>query len=134
MDSDDKASHAQPPDLPTPNGSLHEELTCSIPKEEPTPVDDSSVATTTWRDHPTVAESRPCYRCVAYMHSVGINRVFWTTNDGGWARAKVRDLVDELEGAMGRTDPALGLPLPEFFVTRHEVLLLRRQMMMGRGC
>lgn len=124
---DDNAGHVQP-DLPISKGSLHEELTC-IPKE---PTLSKAVAATS-EDHPAVAESRPCYRCVAYMHSFGIKRAFWTTNDGHWEGAKVRDLVDELEGAMNRMDPSLGLPVPDVFVTKNEVLLLRRQMMMRRG-
>lgn len=123
----DNAGHVQP-HLPISKGSLHEELTC-IPKE---PTLSKAVAATL-EDHPAVAESRPCYRCVAYMHSVGIKRAFWTTNDGRWEGAKVRDLVDELEGAMNRMDPSLGLPVPDVFVTKREVLLLRRQVMMSRG-
>lgn len=107
--------------------SLHDELVCK-PKEAPL----SKIATNNSEDHRSVAESRPCYRCVAYMHSVGIKRVFWTTNNGKWDGAKIRDLIDDLEGAMDRADPSLGLPVPDVFVTKHEVLLLRRLMMSGR--
>lgn len=42
----------------------------------------------------TATESRPCYRCVSYMHSVGIKRVFWSNCEGKWESAKLRDLVD----------------------------------------
>jgi len=59
------------------------------------------------------------------MHSVGIKRVFWTTTEGEWESAKIRDLVDQLEGAMANSDSSLGLPI---FVTKHEVLLMRRLM------
>lgn len=59
------------------------------------------------------------------MHSVGIKRVFWTTSEGEWEGAKIRDLIDQLEGAMASSQPSLGLPM---FVTKHEVLLMRRLM------
>lgn len=75
-----------------------------------------------------VAESRPCYRCISYMHSVGIKRVFWTSSEGRWEGAKVRDLVDHLEGTATTSGDPLGLPV---FVTKHEVLLLRRLMSVG---
>lgn len=110
-------------------GSLHDELTfChSKVKGEDSPKDAKIDCTESDR---MVAESRPCYRCVSYMHSVGIKRVFWTNNDGRWEGAKVRDLIDQLEGTvMNGTDPSLRLPSPEVFITKHEVLLLRRLMM-----
>lgn len=112
--------------VPTLTGSLHEELTC-VAKEPPP----SKPTKETLRDYPPVAESRPCYRCVAYIHSAGIKRVFWTTNDGQWKGAKVRDLAEELQGAMTRMDPAIGLPVPDVFVTKHEILRMRRQTMKG---
>lgn len=112
-----------------PTGSLHDELVCNSLKS---PV--SKSATETPKYQPTVAESRPCYRCIAYMHSVGIKRVFWTTNTGTWEGAKVRDLIDDLEGAMRRADTSLGLPVPDVFVTKHEVLRLRQVLTAGAHC
>jgi hypothetical protein len=59
------------------------------------------------------------------MHSVGIKRVFWT-EDGStaWRSAKVRDLVEALENGDGDVD-GNG---EQIFVTKHELLLLRRVM------
>jgi hypothetical protein len=59
------------------------------------------------------------------MHSVGIKRVFWTNGEGKWEGAKVRDLVDMLEGSGSGSegDAVSGLGV---FVTKHEVLMLRR--------
>jgi hypothetical protein len=75
-----------------------------------------------------VLASRPCYRCISYMNSVGIKRVFWTTDAGEWECAKVRDLVDALDnlGKMDGCDAATALD--NVFVTKHEVLMLRRTM------
>lgn len=109
-------------------GSLYDELTLTAKAKDPPPI---GVAAT--KDSRIVAESRPCYRCVSYMHSVGIKRVFWTTNDGTWEGAKVRDLINQLEGSMASSDPSLGLPIPDVFITKHEVLLIRRLMMGGGG-
>lgn len=128
VSNDEKAGNVQP-GLSTSPGSLHDELTCK-PKETLL----SKPAMKTLEDHPSVAESRPCYRCVAYMHSVGIKRVFWTTNDNKWEGAKIRDLIDDLHGAIDREDSSLGLPVPDVFVTKSEVLLLRRSMMAGHKC
>lgn len=98
-------------------GSLHDEITC---KEEPCAP--TSAATTSTRPSTRATESRPCYRCVAYMDSVGIKRVFWTNGEGVWESAKVRDLVDLLEGSgEGGAEANIG-----FVVTKHEVLRLRR--------
>lgn len=106
-------------------GSLHDELIMKTSKSKPlTPISEDV------KRPPTPAESRPCYRCVAYMHSVGIKRVFWTTNDGKWEGAKVRDLIDQLDGTMSSdTDTTLGQAAMGLFVTKHEVLMLRRLMM-----
>lgn len=61
------------------------------------------------------------------MHNVGIKRVFWTNSDGEWEGGKVRNLVDILDGggAAGTdgAEEAMGM-----FVTKHEVLMLRRVM------
>ncbi|KAF3769687.1 hypothetical protein M406DRAFT_66161 [Cryphonectria parasitica EP155] len=108
--------------------SLHDELTCKVSGfvEAPRGSNESE-------NNRVVAESRPCYRCVSYMHSAGIKRVFWTTNEGKWKGAKVRDLVDQLDGATAASDSPLGLSVPDVFVTKHEVLLLRRLMMGGES-
>ena len=126
---------------PSPPASLHDELTNPLPRPSfttPPPKPSSN----THFDHSAIHASRPCYRCVTYMHSVGgIRRVFWTNELGEWEGGKVRDLVDALSGAMagsGGQDDAgadgpggAGGPLGNgLFVTKHEVLMLRR--MMGR--
>ncbi|ROW15004.1 hypothetical protein VPNG_03489 [Cytospora leucostoma] len=104
--------------------SLHDELRCRESKPQASLAMSEDV-----EGRPMPAESRPCYRCVAYMHSAGIRRVFWTTNEGKWECAKIRDLIDKLEGTMqSGADTSLGLPVPDVFVTKHEVLLLRRLM------
>ena len=54
------------------------------------------------------------------MHSAGIRRVFWTNNKGEWESSKVRELMDSLHEGDG---VATGM-----FVTKHEVLMLKRQM------
>lgn len=119
IDTCSKASSLSPS-----TGSLHDELTCRDIKSDPSPAIPEDV-----RDRPAPAESRPCYRCVTYMHSVGIKRVFWTTNEGNWECAKIRDLVDQLDGTMqNEADTSLGKSVPDVFVTKHEVLLLRRLM------
>ncbi|MCJ1350569.1 MAG: hypothetical protein MMC33_000550 [Icmadophila ericetorum] len=123
-----------PEHTPNPNpstGSLHEEL--RLPN-----------LTSTQRQLPesnhrsiSATASRPCYRCLSYMHSVGIKRVFWTNEQGEWDGAKVRDLVDSLESANGMEtetkDSSAGgasgeAPASALFVTKHEVLMLRRMM------
>lgn len=121
-------SCSQVSSLSTSTGSLHDELVCRDIKPKPSPAVPGNV-----QDRPAPAESRPCYRCVAYMHSVGIKRVFWTTNEGKWECAKIRDLIDQLDGTMqNQADTSLGQPVPDVFVTKHEVLLLRR-LMGGQG-
>ncbi|KAK0631566.1 hypothetical protein B0T14DRAFT_559355 [Immersiella caudata] len=99
-------------------GSLHDELTCKTPTPAPLPLATCSPIR-------TAVDSRPCYRCVCYMHSVGIKRVFWTNGEGKWEGAKVRDLADMLEGSGsgGEGEVVSGLGV---FVTKHEVLMLRR--------
>lgn len=104
-------------------GSLYDELKCRGK--------DSGPKTSKLRSRQqirVVAESRPCYRCVSYMHSVGIKRVFWTTSEGKWEGAKVQEMIDQLDGAMASADTSLGSTIPDVFVTKHEVLLLRRLM------
>jgi len=79
---------------------------------------------------PEIRASRPCYRCVSAMHAVGIKRVFWTNADGEWEGAKVRDLVEALEkGIEGDGDgPGTGQENKGVFITKHEVLMLKRIM------
>lgn len=114
---------------PPSTGSLHDELITKTSKPKPLILVSEDV-----KLPPTAAESRPCYRCVAYMHSVGIKRVFWTNNGGNWEGAKIRDLIDQLDGTMhGDADTTLGQAAPGVFVTKHEVLMLRRLMMGGEG-
>jgi hypothetical protein len=80
---------------------------------------------------PEVRASRPCYKCVSAMHAVGIKRVFWTNADGEWEGAKVRDLVEALENGIegdGGDSPGTGQENKGVFVTKHEVLMLKRIM------
>ncbi|GAB1728070.1 hypothetical protein NU195Hw_g5809t1 [Hortaea werneckii] len=107
------------------DGSLYEELSDRTPSPTNTP------ATAATLDPNCVRASRPCYRCISYMHSVGIKRVFWTTDDGHWEGGKVRDLVAALDNSM--EDVAAGGdgggPTGNgVFVTKHEVLMLKRLM------
>lgn len=103
-------------------GSLHDELRFpSLSKEErlaPKAVPSGQQVTATY--------SRPCYRCVSYMHSAGIKRVFWTNNKGGWEGGKVRELVDALEGPMSPDgDGSTAAGAGSVYVTKSEVLLLK---------
>jgi hypothetical protein len=101
---------------PSPTGSLYDELSyCSrtMSQADPKPVRINEIGCAT--------SSRPCYRCISYMQWAGIRRVFWTNDGGQWEGAKVRDLVDALE-----LDPTTGMS--GMFVTKHEVLMLRRQI------
>ena len=102
------------------DGSLHDELKNSHPKTQ----NQRSTTHEEPVDTSRIRASRPCYRCVTYMHSVGIRRVFWTTDAGGWESAKVRDLVDTLNGGDSEgSGSGCGM-----FVTKHEVLMMRRLM------
>ncbi|KAF2645019.1 putative isomerase YbhE [Massarina eburnea CBS 473.64] len=119
-------SHAitKPPSPPhkPPTGSLHDELLNPHPPPAPTPP-----PPTPPEKHPSVLVSRPCYRCISYMHSVGIKRVFWTTDSGEWECAKVRDLVDALDSlGKGESVDGVAAALGRVFVTKHEVLMVRR--------
>ncbi|KAF2111850.1 hypothetical protein BDV96DRAFT_499243 [Lophiotrema nucula] len=113
-----------PPNIRKPStGSLYDELTHTLPKTSLMsgnldPVSDK---------HPNVLASRPCYRCITYMHSVGIKRVFWTTDKGVWEGAKVRDLVEALD-KLGQDPPGSLSAIANVFITKHEVLMLRRMM------
>lgn len=115
--------------------SLHDEL--RNPHPRPRTIPQPAAANAERFDCGAVHASRPCYRCVAYMHSVGIRRVFWTNEEGEWEGGKVRDLVDALEGsgasAVGDEDgEGLGGPTGNgVFVTKHEVLNLMLRRLMG---
>lgn len=108
---------------PAPPLSLHDELRCKAPR--PSMVENRRQVAC---EPPLVAtSSRPCYRCISYMHWAGIRRVYWTNADGDWEGSKVRDLVD----ALGLENPSEDVPVntgASLFVTKHEILMLRRQM------
>lgn len=121
---------ARSPPAPTPSSksepaSLYDELSplSRTPSPSTTPVNPPMIK-------PEIRASRPCYRCVSAMHAVGIKRVFWTNADGEWEGAKVRDLVEALEkGIEGDGDgPGTGQENKGVFVTKHEVLMLKRIM------
>lgn len=42
---------------------------------------------------PRYADSRPCWRCLEWMHWAGIKRVFWTDAQGTWHGGKVNELL-----------------------------------------
>ena len=79
------------------------------------------------------------------MHAVGIKRVFWTDERGEWVGEKVDVLVRALEeggddvdddsrrrkeGKEGVGEVGMGKAMGKgVFVTKHEVLMLRRMMM-----
>ncbi|KAL8956157.1 MAG: hypothetical protein Q9193_006240 [Seirophora villosa] len=104
-------------------GSLHEELRFPLPKEKSEPLPQFVVK----EERLTATHSRPCYRCISYMHSAGIKRVFWTNKDGQWEGGKVRDLVDALEGPASPNGKGRGAAPVErsVYVTKSEVLLLK---------
>ena len=104
--------------------SLHDELT--HPRAKPkTP--DIRVTQPQTKQRTAVA-SRPCYRCISYMASVGIRRAFWTTEDGTWESAKVSYLMDSLNSMAPGKPADVDAALNSVFVTKHEVLMLRRTM------
>ncbi|CZS90778.1 uncharacterized protein RCO7_06725 [Rhynchosporium graminicola] len=131
-DRSEESELSPPSPIPSKSAptSLHDELSsqsrstslcASKTKPEPFP-------------QPEIRASRPCYRCVSAMHAVGIKRVFWTTHGGEWEMAKVRDLVDALEVGIGGDGKGEGEGLGTgqeskgVFVTKHEVLMLKRAM------
>jgi len=117
--SSDEVAPSRPP-----TGSLHDELLNPDSRPKPAP----KSADTTNEKMPSVLASRPCYRCISYMAMVGIKRVFWTTDSGDWEGAKVRELVDALD-KLGEEPSVDGTTaLNSVFVTKHEVLMLRRMM------
>ncbi|KAK0513219.1 hypothetical protein JMJ35_004205 [Cladonia borealis] len=114
---------------PPSTGSLHDELLSPHKSSKPNPPPQPSQSPPP--KQPTATQSRPCYRCISYMHSAGIKRVFWTNTKGEWEGAKVRELVDALEtGGNGDGDGEGDEgKVSGFFVTKHEVLMLKRGMM-----
>lgn len=113
--------------------SLHDELRLSAPSAPSNPSHASTVATSSTTTKPQIRASRPCHRCITHMHAAGIARAFWTNAQGEWEGAKVRDLMDALEGGSssgsGEGEDGKGKDAG-VFVTKHEVLMLRRVM----GC
>jgi hypothetical protein len=103
-------------------GSLHDELLDPCP----TPKSAHNLNTMISGNEPCALSSRPCYRCVLYMNSVGIKRVFWTTDSGAWEGAKVRHLMDAMEDLASGEAADTATILSSVFVTKHEVLMLRR--------
>lgn len=104
-------------------GSLYDELQHSAPKITP-PAPDK--APTIPRE--AIHASRPCYRCVSYMHAVGIKRVFWTNDDGEWEGGKVAKFIDALDGEADGAGCGGGPMGNGVFVTKHEVLMMRKKM------
>ncbi|GAB7323732.1 hypothetical protein MBLNU13_g07198t1 [Cladosporium sp. NU13] len=103
--------------------SLYDELRSSAPKNTP-PI--AEKAPTIPRE--AIHTSRPCYRCVSYMHAVGIKRVFWTNDDGQWEGGKVAKFIDALDGEADEAGCGGGPMGNGVFVTKHEVLMMRRKM------
>lgn len=115
----------------TSTGSLHEELLNPHPRNPSPGASTPNTSAPAIVDPRTIRSSRPCYRCIEAMHSAGVKRVFWT-EDGSleWRSAKVRDLVAVLDGT-GASDGSSGME--QMFVTKHELLMLRRCMVGGNG-
>jgi hypothetical protein len=106
-------------------GSLHDELINRLPRTPP-PV--TLEPTTDSIPREAIHDSRPCYRCISYMHAVGIKRVFWTNDSGEWEGGKVANLVNALDGGMDGSGSGGGPMGNGVFVTKHEVLNMRRTM------
>jgi hypothetical protein len=105
-------------------GSLYDELRCHKPRTTPPTAD---IAPTIPRE--AIHASQPCYRCVSYMHAVGIKRVFWTNDDGEWEGGKVAQFIGALDGE-GDGAGCGGGPMGNgVFVTKHEVLKIMRRTM-----
>lgn len=125
-----RAAPKNPPALPaalppqTPPQSCYDEL--STVSRTPSPGRGQVVAVQDER--PEIRASRPCYRCVAAMHAVGIKRVFWTNAEGRWEGAKVRELVEALEGGGGVEGVENAGDEKGIFMTTHEVLMMQKVM------
>ena len=111
-----------PPPAQSPPKSCYDEL--SPVSRAPSP--GRSQAAAAADERPEIRASRPCYRCVAAMHAVGIKRVFWTNAEGRWEGAKVRELVEALEGGGGVEGVENAGEEKGIFVTTHEVLMMQR--------
>ncbi|KAI1372874.1 hypothetical protein F4677DRAFT_431009 [Hypoxylon crocopeplum] len=110
----------------TLTGSLHDELLCKEPKHQ-IPKESANRSSKTVIGRDSILDSRPCYRCVLYMHSAGIRRVYWTNKHSQWESAKVRDLFDQVSGAdICDGHDVNNSSLGDVFVTKHEILMLRR--------
>ncbi|KAL6718905.1 hypothetical protein ACLMJK_003140 [Lecanora helva] len=79
--------------------SLHDELLCPMPERSTLDVQEPPLLL----KQPKATYSKPCHRCIAYIHSAGIKRAFWTNANGGWEGAKVQELVDALEQSHQQT-------------------------------
>jgi hypothetical protein len=124
------------PKVPSHNGpkSLHDELRLSTSLPQPKASHASASVASPTTTKPQIRASRPCHRCITHMHAAGIARAFWTNAHGEWEGAKVRDLMDALEGDFSGSssnggDDGKGKNTG-VFVTKHEILMLRRVM----GC
>lgn len=107
-------------------GSLHDELLCKEPRV-PRSKEAVDEIRRTIIGRENILDSRPCYRCVLYMHSAGIGRVHWTNSEGQWESAKVRDLFDQVSGTnMCDGQDVNSSSVGGVFVTKHEILMLRR--------
>jgi len=129
LEDDDCLSRTSstPSAMASSTGSLHDELINPTPSPSSSP--EISLPQSNVLDTSKVRASRPCYRCISYMHSVGVKRVFWTNDAGEWEGGKVRDLVDALDGSMEAVAEGKSGPLDKgVFVTKHEVLMLKRMM------
>lgn len=102
--------------------SLYDELSPISRAASPSPTAPTNSTPSTV---PEIRASRPCYRCVSAMHAVGIKRVFWSNAYGEWEGAKVRNLVESLEMGNSADEGSGG---GELFITKHEVLMLKRTM------
>ena len=104
-------------------GSLHDELRYPTAREPKRAAPKAEPAV----QQATATYSRPCYRCISYMHSAGIKRVFWTNARGEWEGEKVRELVDALENPKSASsgDPTKSLGGGSVYVTKSEVLMLK---------
>ncbi|KAL8994626.1 MAG: hypothetical protein Q9169_005448 [Polycauliona sp. 2 TL-2023] len=124
--NDDAPPHQDSDKMKPSTGSLHDELRFPFPSSKPetNPTAKPSGKLASREQRLTATHSRPCYRCISYMHSAGIKRVFWTNTKGEWEGGKVRDMVDALEGPV-LVGKGGGVAMGDVYVTKSEVLLLK---------